>query len=423
MPNRAVIQRMAAAKKAELESRYNVVIIDEYIDDHPIYTLWRFENLETDMQYVPAQLMEAAKNWLAAKKQKKLTIRLIDEEGDFNISHGLYTSSNNTIRLYNDSSTFPHEYGHMIQLTILDNHYGAKNLRSMWTEKNRGVAYIGNDWGYSNEERIFVSDYAATKYQEDIAETFEHVVLADRDLITDYPYSAATEKMFYLRYLLCQTFSLDSSVFPLYEKVKAQPSAWAAADVAEYKEQSFGNLFAFDEYQPNAYQAGTPRYVFTDAAYSLARKYWYAAFGSSNASQENWVGYPARSGDELKKADPFTDTPFREEIVNLYLMDVVHGVDETTFNPNGQITRQEAAVMLHRLYIALGYQFPDTASAASADSGDIADWARDSVSAVSAAGIMNGVDGNRFDPTGIYSYEQTAATMLRIYRMLMGKQA
>ena len=53
-----------------------------------------------------------------------------------------------------------------------------------------------------------------------------------------------------------------------------------------------------------------------------------------------------------------------------------------------------------------------------ADSAKIAPWAKDAVAAVSAAGIMNGVGNNNFDPTAVYSCEQSALTLLRTYKLL-----
>ncbi|MBQ6836027.1 MAG: S-layer homology domain-containing protein, partial [Clostridia bacterium] len=46
-------------------------------------------------------------------------------------------------------------------------------------------------------------------------------------------------------------------------------------------------------------------------------------------------------------------------------------------------------------------------------------WAKDAVAAISAAGIMNGVGNNTFAPTGVYTCEQSALTILRTYEMLI----
>lgn len=63
-------------------------------------------------------------------------------------------------------------------------------------------------------------------------------------------------------------------------------------------------------------------------------------------------------------------------------------------NPNGTLTRQEAAVMLGR---ALGIQ-PDEGDVAFLDGEQVADWAAGYVSAMSDRGILSGVGGNQFAP-------------------------
>lgn len=63
-------------------------------------------------------------------------------------------------------------------------------------------------------------------------------------------------------------------------------------------------------------------------------------------------------------------------------------------NPNGTLTRQEAAVMLGR---ALGIQ-PDEGDVAFLDGEQVAGWAAGYVSVMSDRGILNGVGGNQFAP-------------------------
>ena len=120
---------------------------------------------------------------------------------------------------------------------------------------------------------------------------------------------------------------------------------------------------------------------------------------------------------------PFTDVndvPYEssKSVLSMYRNGVINGKSATTFDPYGQITRQEAATILYRLCNALGYKLPKGNADNFADSAKIAPWAKDAVAAVSAAGIMNGVGNNNFDPTAVYSCEQSALTLLRTYKLL-----
>lgn len=68
--------------------------------------------------------------------------------------------------------------------------------------------------------------------------------------------------------------------------------------------------------------------------------------------------------------------------------------DGTNVNPQGTVTRQEAAVMLAR---ALGIQ-PAEGDSSFNDAGTVADWASGYVKALNDRGIINGVGGGNFAP-------------------------
>ena len=93
---------------------------------------------------------------------------------------------------------------------------------------------------------------------------------------------------------------------------------------------------------------------------------------------------------------------------------IVQGVGNNMFAPHNPITREQAAVMLSRLAVALGYPLPwhDTTFA---DNASISSWAREGVGQMQASMIMGGVGGNLFVPRGPYTREQSIVTMLRLF--------
>ena len=96
---------------------------------------------------------------------------------------------------------------------------------------------------------------------------------------------------------------------------------------------------------------------------------------------------------------------------------VVNGVGNGRFDPNGPLTREQAATMLSRLAEAAGH--PLAAGTASfADSAAIASWAAGAVGQVQAAGVMQGTGGGNFTPQGSYTREQSILTILRLYQLL-----
>lgn len=154
------------------------------------------------------------------------------------------------------------------------------------------------------------------------------------------------------------------------------------------------------------------------------REYCEAAMAYVRVQQQQAVfwnlveQYKAEKNDQGELVNRFSDCedlyPIRTEANLAYAIGLVQGRGEGIFDPETSITRQEAAVMLCRAYTAIGGTLPQ-AEAAFADGDQVADWARESVGAVQALGIMEGVGENRFAPLDSYSVEQCVVTFLRLY--------
>lgn len=118
----------------------------------------------------------------------------------------------------------------------------------------------------------------------------------------------------------------------------------------------------------------------------------------------------------LPETDPFVDYP-DENMLKAYALGVIGGVGDGRMDPSGELTREQAATILTRLAAVLGYELPKQALAFD-DAASVSTWAADAVGSLSAAGIMNGVGGNRFDPKGVYSSEQAVLTVMRMYELV-----
>ena len=103
-----------------------------------------------------------------------------------------------------------------------------------------------------------------------------------------------------------------------------------------------------------------------------------------------------------------------EDIVRqIAALGIVTGYEDGTFQPTRELSRQEAAVILQRLYTVL-YGKIEVSPTPYADNGSIGAWAKDSVYAMRQTGIMQGVGANRFEPKNGYTCEQSIITMLRM---------
>ena len=96
---------------------------------------------------------------------------------------------------------------------------------------------------------------------------------------------------------------------------------------------------------------------------------------------------------------------------------VVGGVGDGNFNPNGQLTREQAAVMIVRLADIIGQPLPQSAPTF-ADNASISSWATAAVGQMQASGIMGGTGNNNFSPSGTFTREQSIITILRLFEFL-----
>ena len=119
-------------------------------------------------------------------------------------------------------------------------------------------------------------------------------------------------------------------------------------------------------------------------------------------------------GREIAGRSRFEDTD-DVNVQKAAAINVVNGrVAGVTFAPDDTINREEAATMLARLAGEVGKPLPLT-GAAFADNESISSWAIAQVGQVQAAGIMIGVEGNRFAPKDLYTREQSIITALRLF--------
>lgn len=127
-------------------------------------------------------------------------------------------------------------------------------------------------------------------------------------------------------------------------------------------------------------------------------------------------------------SSPFSDTS-DSDVAKAYSLGVVNGVGANRFDPNGLLTREQAAAMLMRTYKKVlypswtldsdgGYPVRYSMPAKFADDGKISLYAKDAVYFMASKSILNGVGSNRFDPTGNASREQAVIIAYRMAQKL-----
>lgn len=131
------------------------------------------------------------------------------------------------------------------------------------------------------------------------------------------------------------------------------------------------------------------------------------------------------TGQQLTfKEDSFTDienSKYEYYIQCANSMYIVYGRDDGTFDPDGLITREEAATMLLRVYFCYGSGVKLGPKSEGVDAfydvKEISSWADSAVRYMYQWDVMKGVSETYFAPKSNYTKEQSYITFLRLDRV------
>jgi carboxyl-terminal processing protease len=122
--------------------------------------------------------------------------------------------------------------------------------------------------------------------------------------------------------------------------------------------------------------------------------------------------------DALSFTDISSHAYFASSIAAVYREGLMSGRAIDRFDPYGQLTREEAAVIISRILRSNGaiLEAPEVLDSFF-DKELIASWARDSVAVVISYNIMGGTAANVFEAKGIVNRAQAAAILYRLAQM------
>ncbi|KEO82186.1 S-layer homology domain-containing protein [Tumebacillus flagellatus] len=163
---------------------------------------------------------------------------------------------------------------------------------------------------------------------------------------------------------------------------------------------------------------------------SLANKFLLYGTSTSTFSPENHVTraefaamLTRAMGLNATKAAPFTDVSasdwFANDVAAVYEAGLVNGVGNDQFDPNADISRQDLTVMLSKALKLLGVQngAPAPSHQPYVDASSFSDYAKDSISNVTEAGLMTGeaVNGGfEFHPGDSTTREAAAIVLFNL---------
>ena len=121
---------------------------------------------------------------------------------------------------------------------------------------------------------------------------------------------------------------------------------------------------------------------------------------------------------ELGIAYGFTDVPrgtwYTTAVDWAAIAGIVSGIGDNKFDPDGNVTREQMAVMLYNYAELLGRNLPvERASYAFADNDKISPWAAEAVDAMYRAELLNGYETGNFNPQGNASRAEVATVLMK----------
>ena len=130
------------------------------------------------------------------------------------------------------------------------------------------------------------------------------------------------------------------------------------------------------------------------------------------------VLYRLAGSQSVSGAAAFSDVPsgdwYSDAVAWAASLGVVNGVGDGEFSPNGNITRQDLAVILARYADIFGIELPQIRDASDfADADEISGYAADAVRELYTSGIVNGKGDGVFDPKGNATRAEVAAMLHR----------
>jgi len=117
----------------------------------------------------------------------------------------------------------------------------------------------------------------------------------------------------------------------------------------------------------------------------------------------------------------FTDVPAVEWYYNYvnwgFANGIVNGIDEVTFAPNDNITREQMAIMLSNFTRSTELVLPETSAGTGfTDSTMISPWANEAVTKIVSSGVMSGYPEGNYNPQGKATRAEAATV---IYKLIL----
>lgn len=263
---------------------------------------------------------------------------------------------------------------------------------------SEGLAYVenGTKRGYINTSGKMVLDMSAYDYAGSFCDGYALAQKGEKSYYVDM--SGNVSKGYDNAVALRDGIALAQNGAQVYV-LRTAPSQWAQSEV----ERAITSGLVPQDLQVN-YQTYISREEFCELLGQMLEERYHCDLEDLVERKDG-------------QAVVFSDTE-NEMVEGIAALGIVSGRGDGVFDPDGRITRQEAAVMLANTIKVFGTDQMGNAVGRFHDQDSIASWAVNGVTTVSQLGIMGTTGNNEFSPLGTYSREQAIVTVLRVYDVL-----
>ena len=119
----------------------------------------------------------------------------------------------------------------------------------------------------------------------------------------------------------------------------------------------------------------------------------------------------------------FTDVPqsawYYDYVANLYSAEIIKGIGDSMFGAGAEVSREDMCVMLYNVISYKGYDIPAKNEKINfRDAEHINAYAQEAIEKMQTSGIINGMDGNVFEPKTPTNRAMAAAVIERVLKLL-----
>lgn len=240
-PTAAETNDQVVKMAAELEKKYSIDIkYPKNKDGFAVITTGNLTTLDQALENLTPAAIREISDYYKQKNGKRITVSYVRDTTKLNrvdATLAVFYKEKSLIEYYLPTSTTPvgmtgdspisivHEFAHALHFMHADR-YGAEKMKREWLAFNGGSEYKSVYLKSNPDTRKYVSGYAATMYEEDVAETIAHALVRNRSgqgfkskLTQGGNATALGKKVAYIEKLLAAALKNSDAVLENYRKI------------------------------------------------------------------------------------------------------------------------------------------------------------------------------------------------------------